>query len=1243
MYLKRLDVQGFKSFANRTAFEFAPGVTCVVGPNGTGKTNVADALRWVLGEHASRTLRARKTEDVIFAGSDRRAQMGVAEVSITLDNSTQWLPIEFADVVVTRRAYRSGDNEYLINNAKVRLRDVVELFMRAQVGQNSYAFMGQGMVEQVLSLRPEDRRGLIEEAADVRLYRNKLEDSQHKLKATRENLDRVRMLVREIEPRITQLERQAGRAVKYQELAGELAVTLHAWYGHQWSEVNAQVLAAITTQDQRTEELEHARAEVRTREDGLVQLGAAIEERRRDIALRETRLRNLQDYARDLERRAALDEERAKMLGERIEELSVELAALQVDEAAQEEATPLADMSEQEAALASARAELAAQRERLASVETELHELQRGALASEQASSRARALADDLSRRIADAADAIARCRREQEAATEEERKQTATLAESVRENARLEAEVASVGAKIEQTLNERRRAVDGLAMARRETSTVDADLRAMRTELEAAQVRLELMETIDVRPQAPDAGVRAILEAGNVIKRDTVAADVSLPGVLGLVGQLMRVPPGLEKAIEAALADSLFAIVVERDEDMLEALDFLIRGESGRATIYALDNFQEQRPLNLMKERGVVGVASALVKCDSRYRKLIDTLLGRTVIVNDLGLAHRFVRRGLANAVATTDGMLLRPVGSVSAGSLSMVEAAFAHERELDDLPGEIHRLLPLIADRELSVETAGKRIIAAEQRIVELDATLEELRALRAKTDTALANAHATLGALRARTQTARQSATRRDDEIARLTDARQATETERETRTREALAAEEKEQEQRRAIAELDTARTLLADAIAEHAAKVAHLDGELRTERQVTGVDRAARDRLTRQLTMKDEQRSKAQDEARAIASRLDLTQRELAGKNEEVEALRSELEPARGELAQFESRERSLSTELVEANAQQRDGERALMEAENDARVRRDELDALRQSLESEGFIATEDGEIERLAIDKAEDADDDGDGDGDEAYADAPGDLPRWMRTPDGNGGHGDGGGDLPPIRGASTINPTEMRDKIADLRAQIRGLGPVNEQAATDYSESRERYDFLTGQLADMAQAEAQLNEATTELETIIRDRFRTTFKIVNREFERYFSAFFQGGTARLELGETDEQGLPGVDIIAQPPGKKLGSLALLSGGERSLTAVALLFALLQANPSPICVLDEVDAALDEANVGRFVEELRQLAQKTQFIIITHNRRTIETADTIYGVSMGADNVSRVLSLKLGDIEHDE
>jgi chromosome segregation protein len=292
-------------------------------------------------------------------------------------------------------------------------------------------------------------------------------------------------------------------------------------------------------------------------------------------------------------------------------------------------------------------------------------------------------------------------------------------------------------------------------------------------------------------------------------------------------------------------------------------------------------------------------------------------------------------------------------------------------------------------------------------------------------------------------------------------------------------------------------------------------------------------------------------------------------------------------------------------------------------------MRRDELESLRESLQNEGFIATADGEIERVPEPEPEPEFEPA-----EEYAAASGDLPNWLRSDDTGG--------LPPIRGGSTINPTEVRDRIAELRASIRSLGPVNEEAATEYEESRERYDFLSGQLNDLAEAEGQLHEAIAELETVIRERFRTTFKTVNAEFERYFSAFFRGGTARLELGEADENGLPGIEIIAQPPGKKLGSMALLSGGERSLTAVALLFALLQANPSPICVLDEVDAALDEANVGRFVEELRALSERTQFVIITHNRRTIETADTIYGVSMGADNVSRVLSLRLADVDKD-
>ena len=632
MYLKRLDVQGFKSFGNKTTLEFGTGVTCIVGPNGCGKTNVADSLRWVLGEHASRTLRARKTEDVIFAGSDKRAPMGVAEVSIALDNSGQWLPIDYAEVVVTRRAYRNGDNEYFINNARVRLRDVVDLFMRAQVGQNSYAFMGQGMVEQVLSLRPEDRRALIEEAADVRLHRTKLEEAQGKLKGTRENLERVYLLVREIEPRITQLERQAGRAVKYQDLTRELAAALHVWYAHQWQEVNEQLLAAMAAFDQRTEEFERLRTAAQADETALTQLRAAIDERRREIATSTDRLRNLEDYAHDLERRAALDAERGTLLAERVEELTAELATLREDEAAQATVTQVVDTADREATLAEARASLAATRASLAEVEQELLSAQRAVLTHEQTAAAERLAAEALGRRIGERQERIARLQRDAETQSEERRKILGELAAWARNYRRVLTDANGLAPRIDAAIAERTALTSAIERARHERTSADEQVRELRAQAETLQMRLEMMETLDVEPQTADAGIRMILEAGGVLKRESVPEDIELRGVLGLVGQIVKVPGGLEKAIEAALADSLFAIVLQRQSDIRPVLDFLLTGEAGRATLYALDEMHDVRPLNLIKERGVLGVASQLVRCEGKYRKLIDTLLGRTV-----------------------------------------------------------------------------------------------------------------------------------------------------------------------------------------------------------------------------------------------------------------------------------------------------------------------------------------------------------------------------------------------------------------------------------------------------------------------------------------------------------------------------------------------------------------------------------------------------------------------------------
>ena len=1231
MYLKRLDAQGFKSFANKTTLEFGSGVTCVIGPNGTGKTNVADSIRWVLGEHASRALRARKTEDVIFAGSDKRAPMGMADVSITLDNSTGWLPIDYSDVVVTRRAYRDGENEYYINHNRVRLRDIVELFQRAQVGQNSYAFMGQGMVEQVLSLRPEDRRALIEEAADVRAYRHRLEDAQNKLKATRENMDRVRLVVREIEPRINQLERQAGRAVKYQELAKELSATLHVWYAHQWREVNDHLLVAVTTQDQCVEEAERTKAAAKSCEDALAQLRSAIDERRADITARETRLRSMQEYVGDLERRVALDSERESMLRERVAEIEAELAQLRAEAAAHASAGPLVDTSELEARLEAARTALKGARDQLGAAEQRMLALQRSVLVQEQAVARANASEEELARRIAEQAETLARLTSDRDSTAVERRAQIVEIAAWATQYAAALAELRRITVDLDALTKERSREASLLATARRDEASLFEEAGSLRAELAAAQLKLEMIETLEVRPQAPDAGVRAVLEAGNILKtREIAPPGVELAGVLGLVGQVLRVPPGLERAIEAALAENLFAIVVERQRDVTEALHLLLTHDLGRATMYALDNFHESRPLNLIKERGVLGVASQLVRCDGRYRKLIDTLLGRTVIVEDVELARKFVRRGLASAVATTSGVLLRPIGSVSAGSFASVQVSFVHERELTDLPAEVERLRPLVEEREAAYNAAHTSALGAAENIERLDRRAESLRADRTRCESAMGGLRTRFSAISRRLVSSRQALRQLDAEITRLKSGRGRIEVQRDARAQEAREAAEREAEDRAALERVEAQRRSLAEATAEHAAIVAQIEGELRTERQPNEAYEAARERTARQVAMREAQAGSLRQEIEDTSVRVAATRRELDVKSAEAAALAQELEPARHELSQFVSRERSLSTELMDANGRMRDAERALYDAETDARTTRDELTTLRQTMEADGFIATAEGDVERAPEPEPEPEDEPA-----AEYQQASGDVPKWMRSADEDG-------DIPPVRGGSTINPTEVRDRIADLRAQIRALGPINEQAADDYADSRERYDFLSGQLADLTSAEEQLQAAIAELDGVIRERFRTTFKIVNQEFERYFTAFFRGGSARLELGESDEYGLPGIEIFAQPPGKKLGSLALLSGGERSLTAVALLFALLQVNPSPICVLDEVDAALDEANVGRFVEELRKLAEKTQFIIITHNRRTIEIADAIYGVSMGADSVSRVLSLKLADVPHD-
>ncbi len=1218
MYLKRLDLQGFKSFATRTVFEFGPGVTAVVGPNGVGKTNVAEAIRWVFGEQTHRAMRARRTEDVIFAGSSTRPPVGMAEVSITLDNSEGWLPLDFSEVVVTRRAYRNGEGEYLINRSRVRLKDVVELFLKAQVGQNSYAFMGQGLVERVLSLRPEERRGLVEEAADVRFHRIRLEEAQDRLAATRENLERVGLLVAEIEPRLGQLERQANRAAVHARLSQELSQALQAWYGHLWQEGQGALAAARAVCDQRQEEFERAGEDVHACEEGLSALRSAVEDRQRDIASRERAERDLERYIQDLEGRVTLDQERGAMLAARRDELAADLAALQKERADQQtgEGADPARESELVGRLEETRAELAARKQEAESLDRESSRAQQAAARAEQEAARARLAAGESAARLSELATSLDRLRddgRQREEARRDLLAELKDWGEGFRSSYQQLGGLAPRAFRAEAACQE----LEVRVQEGRETvSSLEEELRRSIARLETMEARQEVLGSVDTRPLTPDAGIQAVLAAAGLLPDQEPAGGVTLEGVVGLVGQLLRVQPGLEKAVEAALAENLHALVVERQEHLAAVVDLLRSDDLGRATVYPLDGSREGHPLHLLKERGIVGVASQLVQCEGRYRRLVDTLLGHTIVVENLALARAVLKRGLGSVV-TLDGVLLRPVGSMSAGSFRTVREAFVRQRAILETPQELESLRVARRDLEASLEERRRALAEAEEALATRKGELDTLRSQRRTAEAALAERRSLLAALRARLQAVhseaqRTRATERNTETSVAALERQQAE-----QLAAAQRAEKRAAEAHQQAEELEARRRSVAEQVTLTASQEASLEGEIRVLAQVRQSFRDAQERLDRQVSAKEEQSVHLEGEASAVALRLEGTRRELEERVEELRGLKRDLEPARQALAQLQSREHSLGEELTSAQARVLSAQRGLVDAEGDVRIRQEELDSLRDALEGEGLSVDDRGEVVPVA----------GEGIGPPAWLSGE----RVEEAPSGD--------ELPPMRGGAPVDSAGMRESIASLRAQIRSLGPVNEQAQADYGESKERYDFLTGQLQDLQQADVSLHEAIAELEEIIRDRFEATFEQVNEEFQRYFSNFFGGGSARLILTQPEDGRPGGVDIEAQPPGKRLGSLAMLSGGERALTAVAVLFALLHAHPSPICVLDEVDAALDEANVGRFVDTLRELTERIQFVIITHNRRTIEMADTVYGVSMGEDRTSGVLSLRLSDI----
>ncbi len=1202
MRLKHLELQGYKTFAAKTDFLFKGGLTAIIGPNGSGKSNVADAIQWVLGEQSYGRLRAKRGEDMIFSGSNERARLGMAQASLTLDNSDGWLPVDFGEVVITRRTYRSGENEYYLNGVKVRLRDISELLAQSGLAKRTYTVIGQGLVDQALSLKPDERRALIEEAAGITGHQAKRSTALRELDETRGNLQRARDILGEIEPRLRYLKVQARRAEERLQVQADLDSQLRLWYGYRWHE-------GLRLLEHAHSEERAARSVTETRQLHLL----ALEDEDAGLRTLYSELRNqLGDWHRDsslLHRRAestqrelAVSSERLRQLEARRTDVTSDLEPLRQRVEAQQgqvQAATAAHAAEQNtlnqlrAAIAATQsrldalegerrnrqAQLAAAQRRQAGLEGEIAAAERKLLEQESRKDSLHAEHERLQAELAAAANAVAEL--------------TPQISAHQQRLAELSAETAAVG-------DQRGALQQALAQGETELAAHSEHLAAARRNADRLHDQLDLLQRLKDEGEGYSGGSRAIMRSLAAQTGNTAP----LHGIIGAVADQLQVPAELELAIETALGGRLQDIIVERWADAEAAIDWLKRSNGGRATFLPLDTLRTGQPIKPPTGPGVVGLASQLVRAEPRLSKLVDYLLGRVVITRDLPTARR-VLDGYSErpTVVTLEGDMVRPGGSVSGGSVAprRDQGVLGRERSLRELPQQIEAARQAAAMQQQQREALQAQQQQRRQALAAHEQGLTELARRQQQESAALAQWQGQAAQVEQQARRNRQRLAQTDDE-------------------QNALALRTEQLHNR--LAALNTDRQQAGSALVAAQAAVTELDGsaltaELLERRSEAGVvaaqvagqqailanEQRALNQLQNELRDKQTRAQALADEHSTLQSRVAAMQQDDAGLSAQIEHFAVRIEPAEAELSRLESARAAL--------AEQETGQRRHLQAEEQTHNRtllalqraRDELNHLRGEIEHDvGLVELE----QSTALDDQ-----------------PPLPIrPLVERLPE-----------VPTL-------PEGIEAEVKQLRLQYSRLGSVNPNAPEEYAAAQERFDFLTTQSADLSAATETLEKVIQELDEVMKREFMITYRAVAREFKERFTTLFGGGTAQLVLTEPDDPMNSGIDIVARPPGKRVQALPLLSGGERSLTAAALILAILRVSPPPFCILDEVDAALDEANVDRFRAALREAAQDTQFIVITHNRGTIEAADTIYGISMGSDSVSQALSLHLEGAE---
>ena len=1180
MVFKELEIQGFKSFPDKVKITFDAGVTGVVGPNGSGKSNLSDAVRWVLGETSSRQLRAAgKMEDVIFGGTRRRSAMGFASVRLTLDNTGHTLDVDADEVTIGRKYYRYGDSEYTINGQVCRLRDVYELLLDTGIGRDGYSVIGQGRIAEIVAAKSSERREIFEEACGIAKYRYRKTEAERRLAAAGENLERLRDILGELESRVGPLEKESAKAQKFLELSEQrktLEVTL-------WTD---SVHRARDTVRQQVRDYETAQADYE-RFDGEAK---AAEQEAEEIRMQAQQLtiavERLNGDIRSITEQISGSDSRIAVLENDILRNEESIASLRSEIEAGEQ-----DGAEADAALQRHRAvaaKMEAEGEKLAAeidaLNAELTKLADASNASGARKDTLRAEITDLTAKRTEAQVAQAAA----EAAEETARQRLPALEQAVQEGtdqwetARQDL-TDTIRYREMLTENEKQlanvRSGLELKLKNRKAALDEADTAEQRLgrELDAARQRLSVLRELEKNMDGYQNSVKAVMRAAGARR---------LRGIIGPVSAILKVEPGCEVAVETALGAALQNIVVENEAAAKAAIALLRSDNAGRATFLPLDTVQP----GVFRGRlsGTARLASSLVQADARYDNIVSNLLGRIIVVEDINEASRVARdNGFRSRVVTMDGQVINAGGSFTGGSVQRSAGLFTRKQEMEEL--------------RIRAAKLQKDCLAAQEKT---DQCKEQVDVLQAEL-TATASEQITAANDRVRAEAEQK---RLEAAAAQLETARNARRQEIDT-LQAALADSRAKAED---AAKLQAELTAKIDRRTAEMSRIAEGDDSFLTRQNALAQDLSAK-RLEQVTRQKDAELAYSQ-----IAA-LEQRARDAAARRtsleESVAALAARSDACRAEIADIRQTRADSQTTIAQKEAEIREATQkrlARQQAETETLAR------ARTAADSREEMSRE---MARLAERKAA-----AESEYDQTVAKLWDEYQLSVSQAEALCVEFDS---LPALRA-----------QVADLRGKIRALGSVNVSAIEEYKEVKARYDALVTQVTDVEESRNELSRMISKLSAQMREIFTDSFRAINENFGRVFAELFGGGEASLMLEDESDVLSSGIGIRVAPPGKVIKNLEALSGGEQALVAISIYFAILAVNPAPFCILDEIEAALDDANVVRFAQYLRRVSDKTQFIVITHRRGTMEAANVLYGVTMQEDGVSKLLKLDLEQVD---